>query len=231
MTVATAARVLVVDDEPEIRRVLKMGLAAKGYAVDTAAGGQEGLERVRRGLPDVVVLDLMMPDLAGVDVIRAVRAWSAVPIIVLSVRTEEQEKVRALNLGADDYLTKPFGMDELVARIRVAMRHAGSTDPMDPVFRTGELCLDFERRRVTVRDEPVALSPTEYAILKALAQHGGKILTQRALLQAGWGPDYGTETNYLHVYIRRLRHKIEADPANPRYLVTEPGAGYRLNLE
>ncbi|MBI3976553.1 MAG: response regulator transcription factor, partial [Chloroflexi bacterium] len=195
------ARVLVIDDEPEIRQVLRIGLAARGYVVETAAGGNEGLDRLQRGVPDVVVLDLMMPDLPGADVIRQIRMWCSVPVIVLSVRTEEQEKVRALDLGADDYLTKPFGMEELVARIRVALRHAGGTDLTKPIFCTGELAIDFERRQVLVAGHEVAMTPTEYSILKVLAQHAGKVLTHRMLLQAVWGPGYGTETNYLHVYI------------------------------
>lgn len=225
------ARVLVVDDEPEIRQVLRTGLTARGYAVDTAAGGREGLERIQQAVPDVVLLDLMMPDLSGIDVIRQVRSWSSVPIIVLSVLTQEREKVEALDCGADDYLTKAFGMDELVARIRVALRHAGGTETAAPVFRTGDLTIDFERRRVTLRDEEVPLSPTEYAILKALARNAGKVLTHTMLLREVWGPMYGSEHNYLHVYIRRLRRKIEPDATSATYLITEPGAGYRLQMD
>jgi len=222
------ARVLVVDDEPEIRRVLRTGLTARGYTVETAADGRESLERLHQAVPDVVLLDLMMPDMPGIEVLRQVRAWSSVPIIVLSVLADEQTKVDALDAGADDYLTKAFGMDELVARIRVALRHAGGTDPTAPIFRTGQLIIDFERRRVTVGDEEVALSRTEYSLLKTLAQNAGKVLTHHMLLREVWGPSFVSEHNYLHVYIRRLRHKIEADPADPRYVLTEPGAGYRL---
>ena len=226
--VSRGARVLVVDDEREIRRVLRAGLEARGYRVDLAEGGLEALRRVERDRPDVVVLDLMMPDLDGVEVIQRIRTWSRVPIIVLSVRDHEHVKVQALELGADDYLTKPFGMDELAARVRVALRHAGGTDATAPVFRAGELCIDFERRQVTVAGRAVALTPTEYALLKALAAHAGKVMTYGTLLREVWGPSYGEEGHYLHVSIARLRRKIEPDPANPRYVITEPGAGYRL---
>jgi two-component system KDP operon response regulator KdpE len=186
---------------------------------------------VETGHPDVILLDLMLPDMGGTAVIEQVRTWSRVPIIVLSVLGAEPEKVRALNLGADDYVTKPFGLDELVARIRVALRRVASSDMVEPVFRVGELAIDFEHRRVTMRGIPVALTPTEYAILKALAERAGQVLTHRALLQAVWGPEYGTEDYYLHVYISRLRRKVEPDPAHPRYVATEPGAGYRLRLD
>jgi two-component system KDP operon response regulator KdpE len=228
--VTTGARVLVVDDEPEIRLVLQTGLTGRGFTVDAVGTGKEARERVEVGRPDVVLLDLMLPDLPGTTVIESLRTWSRVPIIVLSVLGSEQEKVRALNLGADDYLTKPFGLDELVARIRVALRRVASNDMVAPIFRVGDLAIDFERRRVTVRDQAVALTPTEYAILKALAERAGQVLTHRTLLQAVWGPVYGTEDYYLHVYIGRLRRKIESDPGHPRYLITEPGAGYRLQL-
>lgn len=225
------ARVLVVDDEPEIRRVLRTGLTARGYSVETVAGGQECLERLRQRPPDVVLLDLMMPDLPGIDVLRQIRTWSSVPVIVLSVLGDERTKVEALDAGADDYLTKAFGMDELVARIRVALRHAGGTDPSAPIFRTGDLAIDFERSRVTLGTEELSLSRTEYSVLKTLAQNAGKTLTHRMLLREVWGPSYASEYNYLHVYIRRLRRKIERDPADPQYVLTEAGAGYRLALD
>jgi two-component system KDP operon response regulator KdpE len=229
--VVVGAKILIVDDEPEIRLVLQTGLAGRRFDVDAVGTGQEVGERVKVGRPDVVLLDLMLPDLAGTTVIEQLRTWSRVPIIVLSVLGSEQEKVRALNLGADDYLTKPFGLDELVARIRVALRRLASSDMVAPIFRVGELAIDFEQRRVTSGDRLVALTPTEYAILKALAERAGQVLTHRTLLQAVWGPVYGTEDYYLHVYIGRLRRKIEPDPARPRYLITEPGAGYRLRLD
>jgi two-component system KDP operon response regulator KdpE len=225
------ARILVVDDEPEMRLVLRTGLQARGFVVDAVEGGRAALKGVETGHPDVILLDLMLPDLTGTAIIEQVRTWSRVPIIVLSVVGGETEKVRALNLGADDYVTKPFGLDELVARIRVALRRVASSDRVAPVFRVGDLVIDFEQRRVTMRGNVVALTPTEYAILKALAERAGQVLTHRALLQAVWGPEYGTEDYYLHVYIGRIRRKVEPDPARPRYVTTEPGAGYRLRLD
>jgi two-component system, OmpR family, KDP operon response regulator KdpE len=180
------------------------------------------------GRPGVVLLDLLLPDLPGTTAIESLRSWSRVQIIVLSVLGTEQEKVRALNLGVDDYLTQLFGLDELVARIRVARRRVASSAMVAPVFRTGDLAIDFERRRVTVGERAVSLTPTEYAVLKALAERAGQVLTHRSLLRAVWGPVDGTEDYYLHLYIGRVRRKIESDPAHPRHLITEPGAGYRL---
>jgi two-component system KDP operon response regulator KdpE len=222
------SHVLVIDDDREIRRVLRAGLTSRGYVVETAEGGREGVERLRREPPDVVLLDLSMPDLDGVEVIRQVRRWSRVPIIVLSVCDDEHQKVRALDTGADDYLTKPFGLDELLARIRVSLRRAGATDATAPVFRLGELVVDYERRRVTVAGQSVSLTPTEYGLLKVMTQHVGKVVTHRTLLREVWGPDYEAAAHYLHVYIARLRRKLEPNSTNARYLVTEPGAGYRL---
>lgn len=224
-------RVLVVDDEPDVRRVLSVALAARGYEVDLATGGQDALHQLRHASPDLVLLDLMMPDLSGMDVLRQIRTWSQVPVIILSVLADAREKVEALDSGADDYLTKSFDMDELVARIRVALRHASEAPRRTPVIRVGDLAIDLERRRVVLAGNEVGLSPTEYAILRALAEEDGRLLTHEALLKAVWGPKYGTERNYLHVYIRRLRHKIESDPTNPRYIITEPGAGYRLQAD
>ena len=228
---AGGARLLVVDDEPEIRVVLQTGLTGQGFVVETVGTGREALERIRLGRPDVVLLDLMLPDLPGTTVVEQARTWSRVPIIILSVLGSEAEKVRALNVGADDYLTKPFGLEELVARIRVALRRMASSDMVVPVFRVGDLAIDFEKRRVTRGGAVISLSPTEYGILKALAERAGQVLTHRSLLQAVWGPVYGTEDYYLHVYIGRLRRKVEPDPAHPRYVLTEPGAGYRLRLD
>ena len=225
------ACILVVDDEPEIRLVLETGLGARGFSVEAVADGRSALAAIQQRRPDVVLLDLMLPDIPGTAVIEQVRAWSRVPIIVLSVLGAETEKVRALNLGADDYLTKPFGLDELVARIRVALRRAARTDLITPVFHCGDLSIDFAQRRVSVQDRIVSLSPTEYAILKVLAERAGQVVTHRALLQEVWGPVYGTEGHYLHVFIGRLRRKIEADNARPHYVITEPGAGYRLRLD
>ena len=222
------SHVLVIDDDREIRRVLRAGLTSRGYVVETAEGGREGVDRLRTEPPDVVLLDLCMPDLDGVEVIRQVRRWSRVPIIVLSVCDDEHQKVRALDTGADDYLTKPFGLDELLARIRVSLRRAGATDAAAPIFRLGELVVDYERRRVTVAGESVSLTPTEYGLLKVMTQHVGKVVTHRTLLREVWGPDYEAAAHYLHVYIARLRRKLEPNGTSARYLVTEPGAGYRL---
>ncbi|HEV8636012.1 MAG TPA: response regulator transcription factor [Chloroflexota bacterium] len=222
------SHVLVIDDDREIRRVLRASLTSRGYVVETADGGREGVERLRREPPDVVLLDLSMPDLDGVEVVRQVRRWSRVPIIVLSVSDDEHQKVRALDTGADDYLTKPFGIEELLARIRVALRRAGANDATAPIFRLGELVIDYDRRRVTVAGEPVSLTPTEYGLLKVMTQHVGKVVTHRTLLREVWGPDYEAAAHYLHVYIARLRRKLEPNGTSARYLVTEPGAGYRL---
>ncbi len=223
------ARVLVVDDEPAILRAVRTNLQGHGFDVDTADCGRDALERFDRFHPDVVLLDLGLPDVEGLDLIRALRARAATPIIVLSVRGAERDKVTALDLGADDYLTKPFGVDELLARIRVALRHvARTTREPGAVFRTGDLAVDLERRRVSSAGQEVHLTPTEYELLKAFIGHPNKVLTDRMLLQRVWGADYGSEDHYLHVYVARLRKKLEPDPQRPRYLVTEPGVGYRL---
>jgi two-component system KDP operon response regulator KdpE len=224
------ARVLIIDDDPEIRRVLRTGLSSRGYAVDEAAGGREGLQKLKHRQADVVLVDLSMPDVDGMQVIQQVRQRSNVPIIVLSVESDEQQKVRALDVGADDYLTKPFGTDELLARIRVALRRAGATGSTAPIFRMGDLAIDLERRLVTLGGEPVALTPIEYGLLKILTEHAGKVLTRRMLLRSVWGPDYEAAAHYLHVYIARLRRKLEPSPDSARFLHTESGAGYRLWL-
>lgn len=224
------ARVLVIDDEPEIGRAVRTGLAGAHFTVEWVPTGVEGLEQVAQWHPDVVILDLSLPDMDGIEVCRELRTWSQVPIIVLSVRDREADKITALELGADDYLTKPFGMGELIARLRVALRHAaqgaGSTGPA--LFRTGTLVMDFERRYVTVDGREVHLTPTEYEVLKYLALNVGKVITHRTLLHAVWGPAYDDEAHYLRVFINQLRRKIEPDPSRPRYLLTEPGVGYRL---
>jgi len=226
---ASGARVLVVDDEPAIRHTLARNLEGHGYEVHSAESGEEALDAAARFQPDLVLLDLGLPDLDGTEVIGSIRSRTSTPIIVLSVRGAERDKVRALELGADDYLTKPFGIDELLARVKVALRHAARTQQgADPVFRSGELAVDLQRREVTVGDRRVHLTPTEYALLGALIAAGGGVLTDRALLQRVWGPEFGSENHYLHVYIGRLRKKLEPDPARPRYLRTEPGVGYRL---
>jgi two-component system KDP operon response regulator KdpE len=197
--------------------------------VETASSGREALDRYDQFHPDVVLLDLGLPDMEGVEVIRALRERAGTPIIVLSVRGGERDKVTALDLGADDYLTKPFGVEELLARIRVALRHTvGPSREAGAVFRTGDLAVDLERRQVTLAEREVHLTPTEYELLKALISHPNKVLTDRMLLQWVWGSSYGSEDHYLHVYVARLRKKLEADPQRPRYIVTEPGVGYRL---
>lgn len=229
MTQSSGARVLVVDDEPAILRAVRSVLSGHGFQVDTAENAAEALERYSRRHPDLVLLDLGLPDLDGLEVIRRIREEVSTPIIVLSVRGAERDKVAALDLGADDYLTKPFGVDELLARVRVALRHAAHpARGTAAVFRTGDLGVDLERRTVTVSGDEVHLSRTEFELMKAFVGHPNKVLTDRMLLQQVWGPEYGSEEHYLHVYVARLRKKIEADARVPRYLVTVPGVGYRL---
>jgi len=223
------ARVLVVDDEAEIRRTVERILVGHAFTVRTAATGAAALSAEPTFHPDVLLLDLGLPDINGFEVIRQIRERTSVPIVVLSVRGAERDKVRALELGADDYLTKPFGVEELLARVRVALRHAARpAHGTEAIFRTGDLAIDVERRLVTVADAAVALTPTEYSLLTALAEHPGRVLTDLALLRRVWGPEYGSESHYLHVYMARLRKKLEPDPGRPRYLQTEPGVGYRL---
>ena len=232
MTGGTGARVLVVEDDPGILRALKTNLTRHGFDVETAETGAEALDAYSRRRPDLILLDLGLPDVDGTVVIQEVRARANTPIVVLSVRGAERDKVTALDLGADDYLTKPFGVEELLARVRVALRHAvGAARGTAAVFNTGELEVDIERRRVRVGGEEVHLTPTEYDLLKAFISQPDKVLTDRMLLRAVWGPEYGSEAHYLHVYVARLRRKIEKDPQSPRYLLTEPGVGYRLVTE
>lgn len=225
------ARVLVIDDEPEIRRAVRGGLTTAHYAVEAAGSGAEGLDMVARWHPDVVILDLSLPDQDGLDMLRALRAWSAVPVIVLSVRSGDRDKISALDLGADDYLVKPFSTGELLARVRVALRHAagapGGTG-RGARFAIGGLAIDFDRRLVTTDGAEVHLTPTEYAVLQYLAMYAGRVITHRTLLRAVWGPQYESEAHYLRVFVGQLRRKIEPDPGRPRYLLTEPGVGYRL---
>lgn len=226
---APGARILVVDDEPEIVRAVRLYLGHHGYQVHSAHTGKQAIEAVSRRRPDLILLDLGLPDRDGLDVIRAVRAQASTPIIVLSVRDGERDKVLALDLGADDYLTKPFSVEELRARIRVALRHAARPAVgSSAVFRTGDLEIDFERRIVKIGGKEVHLSPTEYDLLKVFVSHADRVLTHRMLLQQVWGNEYGSERYYLHAYLARLRKKIEPDARHPRYLVTEPGVGYRL---
>jgi len=229
MSQHVGARILVVDDEPEILLALRTNLARHGFQVETSGTGRDALDGYTRYHPDLLILDLGLPDMNGVEVIRELRARGNTPIVVLSVRGAERDKVAALDQGADDYITKPFGMEELLARIRVALRHAvRPATGAAAIFRTGDLEVDFERRTVRVGGNQVHLTPTEYDLLKVLVTHPNKVLTNRMLLQLVWGPEYGSETHYLHVYVAQLRQKLEADPQAPRYIITEPGVGYRL---
>lgn len=225
-----AASVLIIEDELAIRRFLRASLTANGYAVIECATGQEGLQQTAARLPDVVILDLGLPDMDGLDVTRQLREWAKMPIIVLSARGKENDKIAALDAGADDYLTKPFGVGELLARMRVALRHAqqSASSAPEPTFAVGELRIDFVRRSVTVGGQQVHLTPIEFKLLTALAHHAGRVITHPQLLKDVWGPAYANEAHYLRVYMRQLRNKIEREPAQPRYLLTEPGVGYRL---
>ncbi len=222
----SGARLLVVDDEPQILRALQRKLRTAGYAVDTAATAAEALMKAARRPPEAIILDLLLPDGSGTEVCREVRAWSTVPILVLSAVGEEREKIAALDAGADDYVTKPFSGDELLARVRAQLRRAAPATR--PVLEVGELRVDLERRLVTMAGEPVSLTPIEYDLLRLFASNEGKLLTHPAILRAIWGPAYREESNYLHVYVSHLRRKLEPDPTRPRYLLTQPGVGYRL---
>ncbi|WP_406676727.1 response regulator [Neomoorella carbonis] len=224
---AKGARILIIDDEPPIRRLLKVTLRAHGYELAEASSGQEGLYQAAVLHPDLIILDLGLPDLDGLEVIKRLREWSRAPIIILSVREQENDKIKALDAGADDYVTKPFSMGELLARMRVALRHAAKTGD-EPVLTLGGLTVDLAHRLVKVDGQEVKLTPTEYEILKNLALNAGRVLTHRQLLRTIWGPEYQEETHYLRVYIGQLRRKIEPDPTRPRYIITEPGVGYRL---
>jgi two-component system KDP operon response regulator KdpE len=225
--------VLVIEDEAPIRRFLRASLLTQGYRLIEAATGADGLREAAARQPDVVLLDLGLPDLDGLEVIGRLREWSTVPIIVLSARGQERDKVAALDAGADDYLSKPFGVGELLARLRVAHRHAArfSRDSTDGVFRAGDLAVDLGNRSVRVKEREVRLSPIEYRLLTTLVRHAGRVMTHRQLLQEVWGPGHAEQTEYLRVYMKHLRHKLEADPARPRVLLTEPGVGYRLLAE
>jgi len=222
----TGARVLVVDDERQILRALEIKLRAAGYSVDTAATARDALAQAAMRPPEAVILDLLLPDGSGTDVCRELRTWSTAPILVLSAVGEEKEKIAALDAGADDYVTKPFSGDELLARLRAALRRTGSS--AEPVLEVGDLRIDRDKRSVTVAGEPISLTPTEYDLLRLLAENEGKLLTHPAILRAIWGPAYREESNYLHVYVSHLRRKIEPDPARPRYILNQPGVGYRL---
>lgn len=225
----SGARILIVDDEIEILRALQRSLTAHGFEVFTAATGEEALDAVMRYRPDLMLLDLGLPGISGLEVCKKVREQSNLPIIVLSVKDTEHDKVLALDLGADDYVSKPFGMNEVLARVRVALRHAAHLQVgTEPVFVAGPLRVDFAQRLVQVNEKDVKLTPTEYDLLKALIKNNGKIMTRQMLLSQVWGTGYGAEAHYLHVYIGQLRRKIEPDPAHPRFIQTISGVGYRF---
>ena len=223
-----AHRVLVVDDEKSIRRFLNTGLAAEGYEVSLAESGAEAVEKAAHDKPDLVILDLGLPDMDGQEVIQRIRRLSAVPIIILSVRADEGGKVRSLDLGADDYVTKPFGMEELNARIRTALRRRFQEQGTPPVYKSGELTVDLVRRHVTLGGRDVKLSAKEFDLLRLLVSQAGRVLTHEFILREVWGPANAENVQYLRVYVRSLRQKLEADPTQPRYLLTETGVGYRL---
>jgi len=221
------ANILVVDDEPQIRRVMRSTLSSRGYVISEAKTGEEALETMREERPDLVLLDMNMPGMGGIEACREIRRASDVPIIMLTVRNAERDKVAALDAGADDYVVKPFGIEELLARIRAALRRYSPDDTL-PSFVSKDLMINFEARQVTVRDRAVHLTPKEYEVLKHLVASQGKPLTHRRLLQSVWGPDYGEETENLRVVINQLRKKIEANPTRPKYILTEPWVGYRF---
>jgi two-component system KDP operon response regulator KdpE len=223
----SAANILVVDDEPQIRRVMRTTLSSQGYVITEAKTGEEALELMRKERPDLILLDVNMPGMGGLEACREIRRASDAPIIMLTIRNAERDKVAALDAGADDYVVKPFGIEELLARIRAALRRFSPADAIPP-FASKDLTIDFESRLVNVRGRAVHLTPKEYDVLKYLVGNQGKPLTHRRLLQAVWGPDYGNETENLRVVINQLRKKIEADPARPKYILTEPWVGYRF---
>jgi two-component system, OmpR family, KDP operon response regulator KdpE len=224
-------RVLIVDDEPQILRALRTNLRARDYEVDLAQTGEDGLEIAARNRPDLVILDLGLPGIDGVEVIKGLRGWSEVPIVVLSVREREQDKVAALDAGADDYVTKPFGMDELLARMRAALRRVAPGDEDEPIVETPDFKIDLQAKRVTRSGTDVRLTPTEWAMVEVLVRNPGKLVTHRELLQEVWGPGYERETNYLRLYMTQIRRKLEPDPSRPRYFLTEPGMGHRFHDE
>jgi two-component system, OmpR family, KDP operon response regulator KdpE len=226
----SATHILVIDDEIQIRRLLRSSLTERGYRVTAVGTGEEGLDTAASDPPAVIILDLGLPDLDGLEVCRQLRSWTRAPIIILSARYDEMEKVRALDLGADDYLTKPFGTHELLARVRVALRHSEHEQSSPSQITTGELVIDLARRQVLRQGDEIHLTPREYALLTALAAHPERVLTHGWLLEAVWGPGYEGDIQNLHVFISQLRRKIEPNPARPRYIVTEPGIGYRFRL-
>lgn len=223
------ARILVVDDEPQIRRSLQVNLESKHYAVLSASSGEEAIETMTRWKPDLVIIDLLLPSMDGIELTRHIRKQSPVPIIILSALGDERKKVEALECGADDYVTKPFGMEEVLARVRSALRRTIVVSGTQPVFKTGALSINFERREVRLDHEPVKLTPTEYDLLKYMIQYAGKVLTHRTLLTAIWGETYSDQAQYLRVFIGQLRKKLERNTARPQFILTDPGVGYRFN--
>jgi two-component system KDP operon response regulator KdpE len=230
---AKSPLILIVEDDPQIRRFLRTTLKDNHYDFLEVSTGQEALKQVGLHHPELVILDLGLPDMDGLEVTQRLREWTTTPILVLSARDQEHDKVKALDAGADDYLTKPFGTEELMARMRVALRHAlremQGTD--NPVFTTGDLRVDLAHRQIFLKDKEIHLTPIEYKLLLMLVKYAGKVVTQKQLLHEVWGPSYSAETHYLRVYMAQLRHKLEVEPTRPRYLITEPGVGYRLRLE
>jgi two-component system KDP operon response regulator KdpE len=225
------ATILVIEDEPGMRRLLGTALGAEGYRVVEAADGRRGLIDAGSHRPDLAIVDLGLPDADGIEVIRRIRAWSPLPIVVLSARAQERSKVEALDAGADDYVTKPFGMAELLARLRVALRHRRRTSAGERVIRLGRVTIDLERRTVSRDGADVALTPTEFRLVESLAKRLGMVATHRQLLGEVWGPVHEADTHYLRIFMKQLRQKLEEDPVRPRYLVTETGVGYRLNAD
>jgi len=221
------ARILIIDDEPQIRKLLSVSLRAHGFVIEEAATGQEGINRTAIFKPDLLIVDLGLPDMDGKAIIHEIRQWSHAPVIVLTARDQEQEKIEALDAGADDYVTKPFSMGELMARMRVCLRRMAAGEN-EPVLICGDLKVDLVQRRVTVEGQEIKLTPTEYEIVKLLAQHAGRVLTHKQLLKAVWGTAYDVDTHYIRVYIGQIRRKIEKNPAQPKYIITESGIGYRL---
>jgi two-component system, OmpR family, KDP operon response regulator KdpE len=229
MTESQQPTILVIEDEEPIRKFLRVSLGAQGYRLVESANGKDGLLQAATAQPDLIILDLGLPDMDGVDLTRQIREWSQVPIIIVSARGKEQDKVVALDAGADDYLTKPFSVSELLARLRVALRHRVATHAdAAPLFENGHLKVDLVRREVTLAGNPIHLTPNEYRLLALLVKYAGRVLTHRQLLKEIWGPGSSQETHYLRVYMNQLRQKLEPDPAQPKYLITEPGIGYRL---
>ncbi len=224
--------IILIEDEPQMRRFLRVTLQSHGYDLIESASGQDGLAQASTRNPDVVLLDLGLPDMDGLEVLFRIREWSPIPVIILSARGQEQDKIRALDAGADDYLTKPFGAGELLARIRVALRHKDAqSGQAEPAFILGTLRIDLSKRQVFIKDSEVHLTPIEYRLLAYLVKNAGKVVTHNQLLKEVWGPAYANQAHYVRVYMGMLRHKLEEDPSRPRFLINEPGVGYRLRTE